>query len=90
VEWAPSGHQRRRRRARPAREGADAAHLARRRARAAGRLPLVAIRRRWRATPGRIAGAGFRLTRALAIDLMPQTFHVEVLATFDRIAAQQA
>jgi 23S rRNA (uracil1939-C5)-methyltransferase len=32
----------------------------------------------------RIAAAGFRLTRALAIDLMPQTFHVEVLAAFDR------
>jgi len=34
----------------------------------------------------RIAAAGFRLTRALAIDLMPQTFHVEVIASFDRIA----
>jgi 23S rRNA (uracil1939-C5)-methyltransferase len=33
----------------------------------------------------RIAAAGFRLSRALAVDLMPQTFHVEVVATFDRV-----
>ena len=31
-----------------------------------------------------VVAAGFRLTRALAIDLMPQTFHVEVLAVFER------
>jgi 23S rRNA (uracil1939-C5)-methyltransferase len=32
----------------------------------------------------RITAAGFRLERAVAIDLMPQTFHVEVVATFER------
>ena len=32
----------------------------------------------------RIAAAGFRLTGVVALDLMPQTFHVEVVATFDR------
>jgi 23S rRNA (uracil1939-C5)-methyltransferase len=34
----------------------------------------------------RLEGAGFRLTAAVALDLMPQTFHVEVVATFDREA----
>ena len=28
---------------------------------------------------------GFRLAAAVALDLMPQTFHVEVVVTFDRI-----
>jgi 23S rRNA (uracil1939-C5)-methyltransferase len=32
----------------------------------------------------RIVAAGFRLASAVALDLMPQTFHVEVVATFDR------
>jgi 23S rRNA (uracil1939-C5)-methyltransferase len=32
----------------------------------------------------RLEAAGFRLTRAVALDLMPQTFHVEVVATFER------
>jgi 23S rRNA (uracil1939-C5)-methyltransferase len=32
----------------------------------------------------RLKAAGFRLTRAVALDLMPQTFHVEVVATFER------
>ncbi|HSZ83607.1 MAG TPA: hypothetical protein VLA14_15075 [Polyangia bacterium] len=32
----------------------------------------------------RLRDAGFRLTAAVALDLMPQTFHVEVVATFDR------
>jgi 23S rRNA (uracil1939-C5)-methyltransferase len=33
----------------------------------------------------RIAAAGFRLTGAVAIDLLPQAFHVEVVAVFDRV-----
>ncbi|HEY2900895.1 MAG TPA: TRAM domain-containing protein [Polyangia bacterium] len=32
----------------------------------------------------RIATAGFRLARAVALDLMPQTHHVEVVAVFER------
>jgi hypothetical protein len=28
--------------------------------------------------------SGFRLMRAEALDLMPHTFHVEVVATFER------
>ena len=68
----------------PPREGADAAHLglatrARRRIVYLSCDPQTLSR-----DARRIVAAGFRLTRALAIDLMPQTFHVEVLATFDR------
>jgi tRNA/tmRNA/rRNA uracil-C5-methylase (TrmA/RlmC/RlmD family) len=32
----------------------------------------------------RIVAAGFRLTRAVAVDLMPHTHHIEVVAIFDR------
>jgi 23S rRNA (uracil1939-C5)-methyltransferase len=32
----------------------------------------------------RLVGAGFRLTSAVALDLMPQTYHIEVVAIFDR------
>jgi 23S rRNA (uracil1939-C5)-methyltransferase len=32
----------------------------------------------------RIVAAGFRLTRAVALDLMPHTHHIEVVAIFDR------
>ena len=32
-----------------------------------------------------LAAAGFRLTAAVALDAMPQTFHVEVVATFERV-----
>jgi tRNA/tmRNA/rRNA uracil-C5-methylase (TrmA/RlmC/RlmD family) len=32
----------------------------------------------------RLAAGGLRLTAARALDLMPQTHHVEVVATFDR------
>jgi 23S rRNA (uracil1939-C5)-methyltransferase len=32
----------------------------------------------------RLEAAGLHLARAVALDLMPQTFHVEVVATFDR------
>jgi 23S rRNA (uracil1939-C5)-methyltransferase len=68
----------------PPREGADAAHLvaatrARRRVVYVSCDPQTLSR-----DARRIAAAGLRLTRALAIDLMPQTFHVEVLAIFDR------
>jgi 23S rRNA (uracil1939-C5)-methyltransferase len=67
----------------PPREGADRAHL------------TAAIRARRRIvyvscdpqTLGRDArhlkADGFRLVQALALDLMPQTFHVEVVATFE-------
>ena len=67
----------------PPREGADRAHL------------TAAIRARRRIvylscdpqTLGRDArhlkADGFRLVEAVALDLMPQTFHVEVVATFE-------
>jgi 23S rRNA (uracil1939-C5)-methyltransferase len=32
----------------------------------------------------RLTSAGFRLSSAVALDLMPQTFHVETVAVFDR------
>ncbi|MES1207038.1 MAG: hypothetical protein ABUS79_13960 [Pseudomonadota bacterium] len=35
----------------------------------------------------RVIAAGFVLRRAVALDLMPHTFHVEVVATFDRAVA---
>ena len=35
-----------------------------------------------------LKAAGFELTAAVALDLMPQTFHVEVVATFDRAGAR--
>jgi 23S rRNA (uracil1939-C5)-methyltransferase len=38
----------------------------------------------------RLEAAGFKLEAAVALDLMPQTFHVEVVATFDRVAAPVA
>ena len=31
-----------------------------------------------------LARTGFRLARAVALDLMPQTYHVEVVALFQR------
>jgi len=31
-----------------------------------------------------LVAGGFRLAGAVALDLMPQTFHVEVVATLDR------
>jgi 23S rRNA (uracil1939-C5)-methyltransferase len=67
----------------PPREGADRTHL------------VAALRARRRIvyvscdpqTLGRDARAlkagGFRLVHAVALDLMPQTFHVEVVATFE-------
>jgi len=35
-----------------------------------------------------LAAAGFALKTAVALDLMPQTFHVEVVATFERAGAR--
>jgi 23S rRNA (uracil1939-C5)-methyltransferase len=68
----------------PPREGADAAHLAAA-TRARRRIVYLSCDPQTLSRDARrIVAAGFRLTRALAIDLMPQTFHVEVLATFDR------
>jgi len=68
----------------PPREGADAAHLAAA-MRARRRVVYVSCDPQTLSRDARrIAAAGFRLTRALAIDLMPQTFHVEVLASFER------
>ena len=34
----------------------------------------------------RLDAAGLKLSSAVALDLMPQTFHVEVVAVFDRPA----
>jgi len=68
----------------PPREGADAAHLAAA-IRARRRVVYVSCDPQTLARDARrIAASGLGLTRALAIDLMPQTFHVEVVATFDR------
>jgi 23S rRNA (uracil1939-C5)-methyltransferase len=68
----------------PPREGADGAHLAAA-LRARRRIVYLSCDPQTLSRDARrIAGAGFRLARALAIDLMPQTFHVEVLAVFDR------
>jgi 23S rRNA (uracil1939-C5)-methyltransferase len=68
----------------PPREGADGVHLnaalrARRRVVYVSCDPQTLSR-----DARRLTAAGFRLTRAVALDLMPQTFHVEVVATFDR------
>jgi 23S rRNA (uracil1939-C5)-methyltransferase len=71
----------------PPREGADKAHLDAA-ARARRRVVYVScdpqtLQRDARA----LRAAGFELTAAVALDLMPQTFHVEVVATFDRTGA---
>jgi 23S rRNA (uracil1939-C5)-methyltransferase len=68
----------------PPREGADRAHLdvaskARRRVVYVSCDPQTLAR-----DARKLEAAGFRLTGAVALDLMPQTFHVEVVATFDR------
>jgi 23S rRNA (uracil1939-C5)-methyltransferase len=72
----------------PPREGADAIHLAAA-IRARRRIVYVSCDPQTLARDARrIAAAGFHLARALAIDLMPQTFHVEVIASFDRISGR--
>ena len=71
----------------PPREGADAPNLAAA-MRARRRIVYVSCDPQTLSRDARrIAAAGFRLTRALAVDLMPQTFHVEVVAIFDRTPA---
>jgi 23S rRNA (uracil1939-C5)-methyltransferase len=68
----------------PPREGADRATLDVA-ARARRRVVYVSCDPQTLARDARhLRDAGFRLTSALALDLMPQTFHVEVVATFDR------
>jgi 23S rRNA (uracil1939-C5)-methyltransferase len=71
----------------PPREGADRAHLAAA-LRAGRRIVYVSCDPQ---TLGRDARAlragGFHLAGAVALDLMPQTFHVEVVATFERDGA---
>ncbi|MFL5307809.1 MAG: class I SAM-dependent RNA methyltransferase [Polyangia bacterium] len=68
----------------PPREGADRAHLD-----VAARARRVVYVSCDPQTLGRdarlLAGSGFRLIRAVALDLMPQTFHVEVVALFERL-----
>jgi 23S rRNA (uracil1939-C5)-methyltransferase len=74
----------------PPREGADGLHLeAARRARR--RVVYVSCDPQTLARDAqRLRAAGFTLTRATALDLMPQTFHVEVVAIFDRAPASDA
>lgn len=68
----------------PPREGADRPHLDLA-ARAGRRIVYVSCDPHTLGRDARqLATAGFRLTGALALDLMPQTFHVEVVTTFDR------
>jgi 23S rRNA (uracil1939-C5)-methyltransferase len=68
----------------PPREGADSRNLAAA-VRARRRIVYVSCDPQTLSRDARrIAAAGFRLTRAIALDLMPQTFHVEVVAVFDR------
>jgi len=68
----------------PPREGADRLHLEVA-ARARRRIVYVSCDPQTLARDARhLATAGFRVTQAVALDLMPQTFHVEVVTTFDR------
>jgi len=72
----------------PPREGADKAHLAVA-ARARRRVVYVSCDPQTLARDMRaLRAAGFELKAAVALDLMPQTFHVEVVATFDRAGAK--
>jgi 23S rRNA (uracil1939-C5)-methyltransferase len=71
----------------PPREGADRAHLAAA-SRARRRIVYVSCDPQTLGRDARLLrAAGFELARAVALDLMPQTFHVEVVATFDRARA---
>jgi 23S rRNA (uracil1939-C5)-methyltransferase len=68
----------------PPREGADRAHLTAAQ-RARRRIVYVSCDPQTLGRDARaLEAAGFRLTGAVALDLMPQTFHVEVVATFER------
>jgi 23S rRNA (uracil1939-C5)-methyltransferase len=68
----------------PPREGADRASLDAA-AKARRRVVYVSCDPQTLARDARrLESAGLHLTRAVALDLMPQTFHVEVVATFER------
>jgi 23S rRNA (uracil1939-C5)-methyltransferase len=68
----------------PPREGADRPNLEAA-LRARRRVVYVSCDPQTLARDARkLEAAGLRLTAAVALDLMPQTFHVEVVATFDR------
>jgi 23S rRNA (uracil1939-C5)-methyltransferase len=72
----------------PPREGADRAHLAAA-SRARHRVVYVSCDPQTLGRDARLLrAAGFELARAVALDLMPQTFHIEVVATFERAAAK--
>ena len=74
----------------PPREGADRAHLTAA-SRARRRIVYVSCDPQTLGRDARtLRAAGFELTGAVALDLMPQTFHVEVVATFDRAGATSA
>ncbi len=67
----------------PPREGADRAHLSAA-IRARRRIVYVSCDPQTLGRDARhLKADGFRLVRAVALDLMPQTFHVEVVATFE-------
>jgi len=67
----------------PPREGADRAHLDAA-LRARRRIVYVSCDPQTLGRDARhLEAAGFGLVRAVALDLMPQTFHVEVVATFE-------
>ena len=71
----------------PPREGADRAHLTAA-SRARRRIVYVSCDPQTLGRDARLLrAAGFELARAVALDLMPQTFHVEVVATFQRASA---
>jgi 23S rRNA (uracil1939-C5)-methyltransferase len=72
----------------PPREGADKAHLAAA-ARARRRIVYVSCDPQTLGRDARLLrAAGFELADVVALDLMPQTFHVEVVATFVRAGAK--
>jgi 23S rRNA (uracil1939-C5)-methyltransferase len=74
----------------PPREGADRATLDAA-ARARRRVVYVSCDPQTLGRDARLLEkAGFRLASAVALDLMPQTFHVEVVATFERDPAFRA
>ena len=74
----------------PPREGADRAHLTAA-SRARRRIVYVSCDPQTLGRDARaLRAAGFELTGAVALDSMPQTFHVEVVATFDRAGATAA
>jgi len=68
----------------PPREGADRAHLTAATA-ARRRIVYVSCDPQTLARDARtLAASGFHLAGAVALDLLPQTFHVEVVARFER------